>query len=463
MRAVAVAAGLVLLLMGSTVGVGNAEDVDTAGEAVAAVPSTDWFVEDAKRFRREQGFSQDEGLIRSLLVATSEPRDEEFGTPLTDAEAALMHRRADIQVELQGVRDYGQAHPAAWGGLWLTAPTGSTLEHAIAVNVGIVGDPAAHRKAIEALLPDGADLTIHQVKYTHQQLTDAHEPLRQDAFTWFPDRGIQLNSVDTNTIDNRLDVYVSTLSPTIDAAIKGRYGGDMVRVFTGGEMHPDACTRLDCGPPWKGGVKIVRVHADGTENWCTLGFIVRKSVSGGYAYAAWTAGHCGTGTWRQGTRSGDVIGKSTWKNGSPSYADVQLIPIAAANRSNKIIDDTANCSGCTLRPFTGAAQQGFNGDDLGDTVCNNGYATGHTCGVIRSTNVDNFEYPSGTILSNQRRATYVRAGGDSGGPVFTTKGSVAAGSHVHYQTFSGDPYKYPVYSHVFEMSVLSQYYVYNGS
>ncbi len=67
------------------------------------------------------------------------------------------------------------------------------------------------------------------------------------------------------------------------------------------------------------------------------------------------------------------------------------------------------------------------------------------------------------ILNNQRRATYVRTGGDSGGPVFTTIGSVAAGSHVHFQTFTGDPVTYPIYSHVWEMSTLSGYSVYNGS
>jgi hypothetical protein len=132
----------------------------------------------------------------------------------------------------------------------------------LTVNIGIVGNVANHASAVETLVPDGADLTVHQVTYADRQLTDAHEPLRRDAFTWFPEHGIHLNSVDTNTIDNRLDVYVSSRSPAIDTAIKARYGGDMVRVFTGGEMHPDACTRLDCGPPWKGGVKIVRIHAE---------------------------------------------------------------------------------------------------------------------------------------------------------------------------------------------------------
>jgi len=144
---------------------------------------------------------------------------------------------------------------------------------------------------------------------------------------------------------------------------------------------------------------------------------------------------------------------------NPTLADVQVIPIPSANRTNKILDDSADCNPCTERPFVGAAQQGFNGDEFGDTVCNNGYATGHACGLIRSTDVDHFVY-LGVDLSNQRRATYVRLGGDSGGPIFTTNGSLAAGSHVHYTEIGG--VIYPIYTHVFEMSVATGYFVYNG-
>jgi hypothetical protein len=95
-----------------------------------------------------------------------------------------------------------------------------------------------------------------------------------------------------------------------------------------------------------------------------------------------------------------------------------------------------------------------------DTVCNNGYVSGHRCGVIRSTDVDAFPY-LGVTLNNQRRATYVRNDGDSGGPIFTTAGSVAAGSHVHWTNLGGTVY--PIYTHVWEMSALTNYFVYNGS
>lgn len=331
------------------------------------------------------------------------------------------------------------------------------------VNVNVVANDAAHEAAVRSLVPRGVTVTSHHVAYSEAELRDAHLPLEADHDTFFPTIGTRLNAVETNTPNNSVDAYVSELTGDIAAAIRKQYGEGVVRVFQGGDSHEDTCTRLNCGPPWKGGVKIVRV-VSGVQNWCTLGFVVRKAVSGGFVYAAWTAGHCGSGTWTQGTNTGATIGTTSFKNSSPSYADVQVIPISTANRSNNIIDDSAGCSNCTLRSFTASVpQQGFNQDEFGDTVCNNGYATGHTCGVIKSTDVDLFPYPSGVILNNQRRATYVRAGGDSGGPVFTTSGSLAAGSHVHFMDFQGDPFHYPIYSHVFEMSLLTGYYVYNGS
>lgn len=122
--------------------------------------------------------------------------------------------------------------------------------------------------------------------------------------------------------------------------------------------------------------------------------------------------------------------------------------------------DSNSCSPCNTPSLTGTqVQQGFNADEVGDSVCNNGAYTGRSCGVIQSTNVDAFEYPTGVHLYNQRRATYVRAPGDSGGPVVASIGLDAAGSHVHYVTISG--VNRPIYSHVFEMS-LGGWYVWNG-
>jgi hypothetical protein len=188
--------------------------------------------------------------------------------------------------------------------------------------------------------------------------------------------------------------------------------------------------------------------------------IVRKGTS---PYGVWTAGHCGTGTWKQGTTSGTTIGTTvpgTNMSFSGSTADVQVLAIPASQKTNRYIADTATCNPCNTPAMTGTpVQQPFNGDEPGDSVCGNGAFTGRTCGIIKDVDVDEFEYPAGILLYNQRRATYVRAAGDSGGPVVASIGLDAAGNHVHYTTISG--IVYPIYSHVWEMS-LSGYRVWNG-
>lgn len=82
------------------------------GDSVAA--PADGQIEDALRFRREQGLSEDRAAIVGLLKSIADPSDQEFGTPLTPEELALVRRRGQIQTELQPVRDYGADHELDW-------------------------------------------------------------------------------------------------------------------------------------------------------------------------------------------------------------------------------------------------------------------------------------------------------------------------------------------------------------
>jgi hypothetical protein len=285
--------------------------------------------------------------------------------------------------------------------------------------------------------------------------------LREDKDWFTKTLGTGLRMTDLDVVNNEMVIYVSNRTPVISDAIAQRYGVGDVRVERfeeGGGL--DACTRTNCGPPWVGGVKIYRDAVNG----CTLGFIVRKGSTG--PFGVWTAGHCGTATWHQGSINGATIGTTLAGSNrfvDGSTADVQVIPIT--QKTNKYIADTATCNPCNTPALTGTqVQQPFNGDEVGDSVCNNGAFTGRSCGVIQSVNVDNFAY-LGVDLWNQRRATYQRMGGDSGGPVVASIGLEAAGSHVHFQPVSG--FNRPIYSHVFEMSLavggVGPYYVWNGT
>lgn len=152
-RAAAILA-IFVLLFGSlpSVGAGDLEGVAALDAQVAAQQAQ---VDDALRFRREQGLSEDRALIGGLLRVTGDPRAQVFGTPLTTDETALVVRRGEIQAELQPVRDYGADHESDWGGIWLTYPPGGTLDNAMTVNVNLVADDDATRNAVRSRLPQG--------------------------------------------------------------------------------------------------------------------------------------------------------------------------------------------------------------------------------------------------------------------------------------------------------------------
>jgi hypothetical protein len=377
---------------------------------------------------------------------------------MTGAEEALMVRRGEIQEALQPMRDYVESRRTEFAGIWLTYPAFGSLDDALTVNVNIVEGLIARESNLQAMIPDGARLEAHYVRFSREDLDTVRTRLRADEPSFPGLVGARLQATETNVPANRVQVYVAPLTDAIALKVADLYQPGIVQVATVTEMGLDSCSgsRLTCGPPWVGGVKIVNMTG---LNVCTLGFIVRKpGPTGGYVYASWTAGHCGTATYRRGSSTGPIIGTTSLNaDVDGTTADVQVIPIDGTKKTNLTIDDTASCNPCTTRAYTGTAQQAWNADEYGDTVCNNGYVSGKRCGTIRSTDLDNFEYPSGIHLFNQDRATYLRNLGDSGGPIYTTAGSVAAGSHVHFIVIGG--ITYPVYSHVWEMSLKTSYFV----
>jgi len=135
---------------------------------------------------------------------------------------------------------------------------------------------------------------------------------------------------------------------------------------------------------------------------------------------------------------------------------VQVIPISSTNKTDQIIDDLASCTACNLRAMVNG-QQGQFDDMFGDTVCNEGYVTGKTCGTIKDTDYTFVWQEEGVTLYHFRRASYTRHPGDSGGPVWTTAGSKAAGSHTHFETIGG--VDWPVYAHVYWMTQATGYSV----
>jgi hypothetical protein len=404
------------------------------------------------RFRLEHGLSTDRAAVGALLSIQPEADRLRYGTPLTSAEDALMQARDKAAEKLAAVRAYGTLHADEFGGLWIDYPEGGSTDNVMTVNVAFTDRLAAHSGAVAALVPGNVRVNALQVKHTLVEMSGLHEQIGHDK-AFLAAIGTTLNSIETDIPNNQVIVSVSTADDTITRQIVQRYGS-AVAVVKGSQVQPDTCTRADCGPPWRGGIHIVRTNPVGN---CTSGFVVRKLVSGTYHYAIWTAGHCTSAAWHEGTSSGTTIGTTSAVYFQDAIsADVQVIPITASNKTNQIIDDTSSCSNCTLRVMTNG-QQGLNEDNIGDTVCNEGYVTGRTCGVIKSTDYTFNWAEEGKTLYHFGRATYVRHGGDSGGPVWTTVGSKAAGSHTHYVVINN--IEYAVYPHVYWLTQYSGYTV----
>lgn len=137
-----------------------------------------------------------------------------------------------------------------------------------------------------------------------------------------------------------------------------------------------------------------------------------------------------------------------------SPADAQAFDIADANATNIILTGTATCNPCFTRSIT--SRQLRTADRVGDTACMSGFASGSSCGVIKSVSTT-FTYPGRNVtLVRQRVADYTRNPGDSGGPVFA--GNMAMGSHVHFQSDTG----WAVYSQVNEIEIQSGMSVWFG-
>ncbi len=410
---------------------------------------------EALRFRTEFGLSTDRSYIASLEASTQP--SVLFGVPLTASEEKLMVRRSAIPSELAKVREYGSAHAATWGGMWLTYPPDLPAGISLQLNVAVTSDAIAMQSAILALAPADVAVVATRVKHTEGELDAVLDEVSKDA-EFFDSLGTTYYSGATMLPENAVEIDVSTVTDAATAAADARYGADTVRLVPAGPVGGDSCTRSqnppsgNCGPPWRGGLTI---YPATNGNYCTSGFVVRKFTTS-YVYALWTAGHCQNNTWHQGSQTGTLIGTTSANYfANNSAADVQVIPISAANASNSFIDDGPTCTICHV--FNVTAKEGHDADGVGDTVCNHGAISGTKCGTITSTNV-NFTY-LGVNLVRMRRASYTRNPGDSGGPITSFSGT-AEGSHTHYQVISN--VQYAIFSQVWEMEQASGFMLLTG-
>ncbi len=242
------------------------------GPAVA-VSQDDALLADALRFRTEFGLNNDPNEVRAMADTTA--LSPEFGLPLTPDEESLMKRRLAIPRELDKVRAYRATHRDTWGGMWLTYPRARSEATSLQLNVGVTANRVLVAEDIKALVPADVDVAVVLVSHTQAQLDEALDAVSKDE-GFFDELGTRYYSVSTILPDNAVEIELSNVTEAIKQAVSDRYGSDMTEIVEGTAPEADACSRTNCGPPWKGGIKIY-FSATGA---CTSGFVVRKLVSG---------------------------------------------------------------------------------------------------------------------------------------------------------------------------------------
>lgn len=407
---------------------------------------------EAERFRKEVGLLHS---ARHIGLARLEGQlSAEFGLWLTADEQRVMEKRLEIQALLKEIRAYERRIESS-GGLWISYPENATVEHALQVNLAVTSRSGDHEDAARKLVPSGADLVMHQARYSEEDLDSLHERIFAD-HAFFEGLGVELHSAFTIVPRNAVEIVLSNVNDAIEDAVLARYPDGSVYVVEGTAAQGDACSRSNCGPPWRGGLKIIS-----PAGGCTAGYVARRYV-GTWVYQLWTAGHCGTQTWRMGSSTGPVIGTTAENYFTSNSIDVQGITISSTAADDDYLNGSATCSSCTQVDIADDEPSG--GDIIGAMVRNHGAYSGTKSGTLAATN-GTITY-LGETLTNLRRASYSRQPGDSGGPVIRISNAqygtwnVAAGAHTHFQTISST--QWALYTHISYFSAWTDYALYTS-
>ena len=388
-------------------------------------------IEAAVRFREDTGLDPEVSTV--VRLSTDETADRSsYGYPLTEDEVAYLDRREAAVREMDGVRDYLSQFSDTFAGMYLDNRSAREADLALKLIVLATSPGAIEQSRLAELLPLDSGFEVRAATHTYGELSDVVTSIEKDR-AWHRTLGIDVYLAGVDEVRNMVLVGISKHDVAAANALADRYGRDRTYIYVSAPPSLDACTRTACPPPWRSGINI-----DSGTFHCTLGFSVRSSTGNWYML---TAGHCPGDHWyHNGTFMGATpSGKDLFYDGSTS--DVQAFDVANGNQSNVLLTGTKTCNPCSFRTMTG--RQSYSADGVGETICISGaYGSTSNCGVLKVRAVSFLYADYGVTLSLQRVASYTRASGDSGGPIFSS--TLAKGSHVHYQSDTG----WAVYSQI---------------
>lgn len=323
---------------------------------------------------------------------------------------------------------------AAYGGVWIDVNDGNRVKVAVAPSAveraGFVANTAQGRseamraKAVSLIewvgVEDGADVV--EVRHSLAQLHEANRWIASELVDLASPQisgGLRtdLNAVEISILKGAgLDEDETAF---LDEATE-RYG----QLIEFGEfeetMNVDACVGDYCDTPLRAGVRI-----NNSGRGCTGAFVAKSRVNN--EFYQFTAGHCvedGFGdTWstRFSNNSLHNIGSVHNSNFGGSQGDIAIMRVNNApgwfgGSKNRVFVRAQ--AGETVRNETYRIS-GTTTSKIGDRVCLSGVTTGTDCGTVQALG-QTVTYSGGTTVANMARASYCRAGGDSGGPIYAS-------------------------------------------
>jgi hypothetical protein len=388
-RALAAAlAATILLLAGIENGATAQEPRDAP---LAQVDAKD---ADSARFREEHGLRNDAAHRQTARLTG---RSDEYGVPLFDDELTELHARREVERALPKVDLRAREEPG-FGGIWFDQKAGGE----VVVQLTTSEDRSRLRDELTAFLPSHRRVRIETVAWELADLERLHQRIARDLDT-LRSEGFDVAGIGTDVRENHVAVHVLDLNDERRAELDARYGNDPRIAWLN-----TRASGLDDGPrtnspgQLKAGLKITSA----TGSYCTAGFAVDRGTWPGTRYLL-TAGHCGAvgSTWDHNWDANYQMSANFTQTGST--ADAAAIGVPFEDASNLLYleaDDIAAVFGTASIDFPGV------------TRCKSGMGSGTTCGTV--TNSSYIHVAGGATIFDTTVATYTRAGGDSGGPVY---------------------------------------------
>ncbi len=322
-----------------------------------------------------------------------------LGASSVGANAEGLALRDAVAKELGPVQEaLRQAFPSSFGGLYVQQD-GTPMIEVVGPDPRIVTLVSGYPLSVEPVFEPAA--------YSETELDALHAWVRDRADDSFSIDGVSLAAIETDIINNRVNVYV--VGPTaddLDRLVKDMKPGIVV-IQASGYAGANACSKSNCPNPLKGALWLYQ----SSTFWCMSGFVFRHPATGKYYLS--TAGHCSTIGDTYQHPSGTNIGQVTHQGWvDQSTADVSLIQIASSKKSNLIMDSNTSTRAMTSR------EDPASNEVIGEGACASKKTTTNCGSLISVNNTISICEGACHTITHMRRASVSSVGGDSGSPVY---------------------------------------------